>query len=58
MLAYLGAPDMRTPIAHALGWPRRMKPLSHLLALTTIAHLTIEPADCTPMRGLGQHTTC
>src|SRR5690242_5160400 len=24
MLAQLGAPDMRTPIAHALGWPERV----------------------------------
>src|SRR4029078_9554549 len=24
MLAQLGNPDMRTPIAHALGWPERL----------------------------------
>ena len=24
VLAHLGTPDMRTPIAYALGWPRRM----------------------------------
>ncbi len=25
MLAQLGNPDMRTPIAHALGWPERIE---------------------------------
>jgi 1-deoxy-D-xylulose-5-phosphate reductoisomerase len=25
MLAQLGSPDMRTPIAHCLAWPKRMR---------------------------------
>jgi 1-deoxy-D-xylulose-5-phosphate reductoisomerase len=39
LLAQLGSPDMRTPIAHALAWPRRMAvdvPRLDLAALTKL----------------------
>ena len=31
VLAQLGSPDMRTPIAYALGWPRRIAAPAHRL---------------------------
>jgi 1-deoxy-D-xylulose-5-phosphate reductoisomerase len=39
MLAQLGMPDMRTPIAHCLGWPNRIKSGVEMLNLTKIAPL-------------------
>ncbi len=44
VLAQLGNPDMRTPIAHALGWPERIGSGVQPLNLLEIARLTfIEP---------------
>ena len=45
VLAQLGTPDMRTPIAYALAWPKRMKAPSPRLDLTEIATLTFEQPD-------------
>ena len=45
VLAQLGTPDMRTPIAYALGWPRRMAAPSPRLALEEIGQLTFEAPD-------------
>lgn len=42
VLAQLGTPDMRTPIAYALSWPERMTVPSVRLNLTEIATLTFE----------------
>lgn len=47
VLAQLGNPDMRTPIAHALAWPDRMDAGVEPLDLFKIAHLDFEPADMT-----------
>jgi 1-deoxy-D-xylulose-5-phosphate reductoisomerase len=44
-LAHLSAPDMRTPIAHALAWPRRMSSPSRRLDLAAIGQLTFERPD-------------
>ena len=44
-LAQLGAPDMRIPIAHALGWPERLKADTPRLDLARIGTLTFEPPD-------------
>jgi len=44
-LAHVSAPDMRTPIAHALSWPRRMASPSRRLDLASLAGLTFENAD-------------
>ena len=45
VLAQLGSPDMRTPIAYALAWPDRMSAPSPKLALEEIATLTFEKPD-------------
>jgi 1-deoxy-D-xylulose-5-phosphate reductoisomerase len=45
VLAQLGNPDMRTPIAHALAWPRRMESGVGSLDLFTVARLDFEPPD-------------
>jgi 1-deoxy-D-xylulose-5-phosphate reductoisomerase len=45
VLAQLGTPDMRTPIAYTLAWPERMASPSPKLALEDIATLTFEPPD-------------
>jgi len=45
VLAQLGAPDMRTPIAYALGWPRRMPAPAQRLDLVQLGKLTFEAPD-------------
>ena len=45
VLAQLGTPDMRTPIAYALAWPARMAAPSPRLDLATLGRLTFEPPD-------------
>jgi 1-deoxy-D-xylulose-5-phosphate reductoisomerase len=45
MLAQLGSPDMRTPIAHALGWPERIESGVQSLDLARAATLQFEPPD-------------
>ena len=42
VVAQLGAPDMRIPIAHCLGWPDRIKGPSARLDLAKIGTLTFE----------------
>jgi 1-deoxy-D-xylulose-5-phosphate reductoisomerase len=44
-LAHLSAPDMRTPIAHALAWPRRILSPSRRLDLAAVGQLTFEAPD-------------
>jgi 1-deoxy-D-xylulose-5-phosphate reductoisomerase len=45
VLAHLGSPDMRTPIAYALGWPGRVAAPTKRLDLADIGRLTFEPPD-------------
>jgi 1-deoxy-D-xylulose-5-phosphate reductoisomerase len=45
MLAQLGAPDMRTPIAQALAWPARFASGVQSLNLAEIGQLEFEPPD-------------
>ncbi|WP_299376283.1 1-deoxy-D-xylulose-5-phosphate reductoisomerase [uncultured Kiloniella sp.] len=45
VLAQLGDPDMRTPIACALAWPERMKTPVKQLDLAEISKLTFETPD-------------
>ncbi|MGH6944775.1 MAG: 1-deoxy-D-xylulose-5-phosphate reductoisomerase, partial [Geminicoccaceae bacterium] len=45
LLAQLGQPDMRIPIAYALGWPERIRAPTRRLDLATVARLTFEPPD-------------
>ncbi len=47
MLAQLGSPDMRTPIASTLGWPDRIPAPSPRLDLAVLARLTFEAPDPT-----------
>lgn len=42
-MAHLSAPDMRTPIAHALGWPRRIPSPSRRLDLAALGSLVFQP---------------
>ena len=43
VLAQLGNPDMRTPIAHALGWPERIASGVDMLDIFSVARLDFEP---------------
>jgi 1-deoxy-D-xylulose-5-phosphate reductoisomerase len=45
VVAQLGAPDMRIPIAHALAWPERGESGAARLDLARIASLTFEAPD-------------
>ena len=45
VVAQLGAPDMRTPIAHCLGWPERIEGPAKPLDLAKIGQLTFEAPD-------------
>jgi 1-deoxy-D-xylulose-5-phosphate reductoisomerase len=45
VLAQMGMPDMRTPIAYALGWPERMATPCDRLRLEQIGNLTFEAPD-------------
>ncbi|MDQ7248074.1 1-deoxy-D-xylulose-5-phosphate reductoisomerase [Dongia sedimenti] len=45
VLAQLGTPDMRTPIAYALGWPKRIAAPSARLDFAKVAQLTFEAPD-------------
>jgi 1-deoxy-D-xylulose-5-phosphate reductoisomerase len=45
VMAQLGAPDMRTPIAYALGWPDRINAPTARLDLIKLGQLTFEAPD-------------
>ncbi len=45
MLAQLGMPDMRTPIAYCLGWPDRIKSGVEMLDLTKMGPLEFHSVD-------------
>jgi 1-deoxy-D-xylulose-5-phosphate reductoisomerase len=45
MLAQLGNPDMRIPIAHALGWPARIESGADRLDLLTVGALQFEAPE-------------
>ncbi len=45
VLAQLGAPDMRIPIAHALAWPDRLSTASPRLDLARVGRLDFLPPD-------------
>jgi 1-deoxy-D-xylulose-5-phosphate reductoisomerase len=56
VVAQLGSPDMRTPIAHCLAWPTRIDGPSAKLDLAKIGSLTFEApdADRFPALALGR----
>ena len=45
VLAQLGSPDMRIPIAYALAWPERMETPAQRLDLAAVARLDFEQPD-------------
>lgn len=45
VLAQLGTPDMRTPIAYALGWPRRVASPAERLDFVALGRLDFEAPD-------------
>ncbi len=45
VLSQMGASDMRTPIAYALGWPERITTPGQRLDLKTMRDLSFEPVD-------------
>ena len=45
VMAQLGAPDMRIPIAHTLAWPRRMATTSRRLDLAMVGRLEFTAPD-------------
>jgi 1-deoxy-D-xylulose-5-phosphate reductoisomerase len=53
VLAQLGTPDMRTPIAHTLAWPERMETPCGALDLARIGRLDFEEPDLDRFPALG-----
>jgi 1-deoxy-D-xylulose-5-phosphate reductoisomerase len=53
VLAQLGQPDMRIPIAYTLGWPERISAPTPRLDLATIGRLTFERPDHERFPALG-----
>jgi 1-deoxy-D-xylulose-5-phosphate reductoisomerase len=53
VLAQLGTPDMRTPIAYALAWPRRRSSPAARLDLAEVGQLTFLPLDSKRFPALG-----
>jgi 1-deoxy-D-xylulose-5-phosphate reductoisomerase len=60
VLAQLGAPDMRTPIAHALAWPERIDSGVEFLDLLKAGRLDFRPPDTDKFRclALAQAAAC
>ncbi len=50
VLAQLGTPDMRVPIAYGLSWPDRIESGATALDFRTLADLTFEPSDSPQQR--------
>ena len=53
VVAQLGAPDMRIPIAHCLAWPQRIDGPAPRLDLAQLRELTFEDPDLTRFPALG-----
>ena len=53
VVAQLGAPDMRIPIAHCLAWPARLEGPSPRLDLAKVRQLTFEDPDIDRFPALG-----
>jgi 1-deoxy-D-xylulose-5-phosphate reductoisomerase len=58
VLAHLSSPDMRTPIAHALGWPRRIASPSRRLDFSEFMQITFEKPDLTRFPCLALARSC
>lgn len=57
-LAHLSSPDMRTPIVHALAWPRRISSPSKKLDLAAAGTLSFEAPDFARFRCLKLALDC
>jgi 1-deoxy-D-xylulose-5-phosphate reductoisomerase len=53
LVAQLGSPDMRIPIAHCLAWPRRIDGPAARLDLAAVKQLTFEAPDLERFPALG-----
>jgi 1-deoxy-D-xylulose-5-phosphate reductoisomerase len=53
VVAQLGTPDMRVPIAYGLSWPERIESGAQALDFTTLKDLTFEVPDPQRFPGLG-----
>ena len=53
VVAQLGSPDMRIPIAHCLAWPRRIDGPAARLDLARVRELTFEAPDLVRFPGAG-----
>jgi 1-deoxy-D-xylulose-5-phosphate reductoisomerase len=53
VVAQLGSPDMRIPIAHCLAWPRRINGPAARLDLAMVRELTFEAPDLDRFPALG-----
>ncbi|MEM7427567.1 MAG: 1-deoxy-D-xylulose-5-phosphate reductoisomerase [Pseudomonadota bacterium] len=58
VLAQMGVPDMKTPIAYALAWPDRMPAPVERLDLAAIGQLTFEPVDRDKFPSVGLCLAC
>jgi len=52
VLAQMGPPDMRTPIAYALAWPKRMETAVEQLNFAQVGKLEFYPPDCCKFQAL------
>ena len=52
VLAQMGTPDMRVPIAYGLAWPERITSGAEMLDFTALSSLTFEQADARRYPGL------
>lgn len=52
IVAQLGTPDMRVPIAYGLSWPERIASGADAIDFTTLPPLTFEPPDLSLFPGL------
>jgi 1-deoxy-D-xylulose-5-phosphate reductoisomerase len=52
IVAQLGTPDMRVPIAYGLGWPDRVESGASTLNFATLSAMTFEPLDPVRFPGL------
>ncbi len=57
-LAHMSMPDMRTPIAHAIAWPRRIDSPSPKLDLANVKALSFEAPDRGKFQCLGLAEDC
>lgn len=53
IIAHLGPPDMRVPIAHCLAWPARLQNAAARLGLERMANLSFEEPDLERFPALG-----